>query len=102
MSWLVVDVSGAGDHTLIAGVAGQTIPVNSIVLVMGALTTMRFRSAANNLSGPMAGIAGTTVVVYPPSDGTAAIKPTEIGESLILNLAGLAPVVGGWLEYAQS
>jgi hypothetical protein len=98
-TFLKIDVSGAGDHTLVAGVAGQTIIVDSLVLVVSALTTLKIKSGTTDLTGAMKCAANAAFVV--PAGNVQILATTGAGDSLILNIGVLGGQVGGWIGYTQ-
>ncbi len=96
-----IEVSASGDNTIVAGVAGKHIHVLQVVIIAAAEVTVRWKSGATNLSGPMAlakngGYSAESSSEYPrPIEG---VLVTGQGEALVLNL-GAAVSVGGHLRY---
>jgi len=82
---------GTGNTTLVTGVSGYQIEVESYTLVASGATGLSFLSNANVISGPMS-LAANAVLVQQQS-----FLRTNAGESLILNLT--ASAVTGDLSY---
>lgn len=95
-----VVAASAGDNQIVANVANQRIIVVSYVLVAVGAVSVKWRSAANDLSGAMP-LAANGGLVVPAGDEFAALLETNLGEALNLNLSG-AVAVGGHISYVTS
>lgn len=101
MQTIKVDVSAAGDTTLIAGVANKKIRVLAYAITSAAQNYIVWKSGSTAISGQMHMAAGNNVVIHMgdlwPSGGLPALE-CAIGESLVINL-DKAQVVGGHITY---
>jgi hypothetical protein len=97
-----INVSTAGANTIVGGQTGRRVRVQGFTLVPAGTVTMTWQDgAANNLSGPLSGLAGQalTAPVTPPVVGSQqSWLLTTTGQSLVLNLSA-AVAVGGTLVY---
>jgi hypothetical protein len=91
-----IDTAVSGDNTIVGAVAGKKIRVLSYVLVGGGAVNARWKSGANNRSGPLPLAANSSVA---PPAGSAFLFETNAGEALILNLSA-AVQVSGHVSYA--
>ncbi len=93
--------TGAGDTTLIAGVAGQRIKIISYTYATATTVSVKFLSGSTDLTGSMALAANTSAYFGSgdrlPSTLLGCLKCAE-GEDFKINLSGIA-VVGGHLTY---
>ena len=103
MSYLTVPISasGAGDNTLITGVAGQTIRVHKYVIVAAGAVTAQFwdgpSASGTALSGVMSLITGQPIVadaVDPGRSRAAYIFTLKAGDNLVIKLGGAVQVSG--------
>ena len=77
---LSVSISGVtGDTTLISGVAGRQIEVESYLVTCNNDTNISFRSNTSFLTGPMYTLSGNSLI------GDDAKLRTNPGEALIIN-----------------
>ena len=81
----------AGTTVLVSGVNNKIIEVDSYSLAASGACSVKFLSAANDVTGSMALAANGTIV-----NTDSSIK-TGIGEALSINLS--ASAVGGHLSY---
>ncbi len=86
--------AAAGDATIIPARPGKRIRVEDYLLSASANTVVRFRSAANNLTGPLF-LAANGGISHPREDAAFETRP---GEALILNSNAVA-TVGGHITY---
>lgn len=93
-----VNAAGAGDNTLVAGIAGQTIRLWKIFLVVNAAVNIQFKSGATTLTPVMNMLANGSFVL--DFDGEPWLV-TAVADALILNLSA-AVQVSGRLYYTQS
>jgi len=84
-----INVSDAGDNTLIEAVAGQPIIVLGYRLTVADAVEVVFKSAATELE-PL--ILGTGISSAHAEQGLFATQP---GEALVLNLSDAIAVKGG-------
>ncbi len=90
-----LDVSAAGDNTIVAAQVANKIRVVAVVLVVTAANTVQWKSGAVTLSGPMAfGANGG----YSHPSPTIGMLETAVNTALILNLLA-ATQVSGHLTY---
>lgn len=93
---VAVEVSGAGDHVLVAGHPGKVIKVFRIVLT---LTTpddnpidLQFKSGTTDLNGPIQLYSGGAITLELNQRRWLMTWP---GEDLIVNLSGAGRLTGG-------
>ena len=98
LSSAVVDIAGGASTDLVVAVAGKTVRLFRILLVMDAATSLTFKSAATALSGPMPIAANGGFVLDFSGDPW---YQTVAGEALVLAQTGTANI-GGTVWYAQS
>lgn len=91
--WLAVSFSSSGDNTIVAGVAGQTIRVISLVLGAATQTNLTLKDGATARSGA---IPTTSLVLDLDS------KPfiCGVGNSFVIN-SSVATSVGGMVLVVQ-
>lgn len=95
-----INAAGAGDNTIVAGVAGQTIRTHRLVLVAaGAVNVIIKDGAVTNLTGAMPMVAGVPYILSLDT-GRPWFK-TSAANNLVLNLSA-AVAVAGFVQYAQS
>jgi len=92
---LAVNVAASGDTILLAGVAGKSIVVLSLMLVAAAEVTVKFKSNSNDKTGGMAFAANGGLT----ADSRHGLFSGERGGDLTINLSG-AVQTGGSLMYA--
>ncbi len=99
-----IAASVAGDYEIAAAPgAGYKYRVTAFLLSFGGTVTVTFRSAADDLTGPVYGILGAQVpspTLPPVSERPASQFATAPGEALNLNLSGSA-AVGGYVVYEK-
>lgn len=83
--------STTGNTTLVTGVSGYQIEVDSYTLVASGATQVSFLSGSNIISGPMS-LAANAMLIQPQ----ASLR-TNAGENLVLNLT--ASAISGDLSY---
>lgn len=102
MPALFITAASAGDNALLAAVAGKRIRVHALDVFNGVATanTVKFRSAANDISLPVTlpGVAGADVTLPAVPQGSYHFQ-TNVGEALNINLSA-ATAVGGVLSYS--
>lgn len=94
----VISVAGLGANQIVAADATKKIKVLSYVLVVTLATSVKWQSAANDLSGamPIAANGGISSVIGSPAGGW--LFETNVNEALNLNL-GVATAVCGHISY---
>lgn len=96
---IIVDAAGAGDNTIISGVAAQTIRIWKIFFVCDADVSVLFKDGAGiNLTGLVAMKANGSVVL--DFDGEPWFTASA-GNAFIINLSG-AFGIRGRCYYSQS
>ena len=92
-----IDVASAGDNTIVAAVAGKKIRVLQYALVVGAATTVIWKSGSTAISGDMSFDANSGISSpFSP----VGLFETAAGEALVLNLSAANPV-SGHLVYVE-
>lgn len=99
MSMGIINVSGAGTYTLVAGVPGTIIVVQYVSFQCNILTTATFKSNTTALTGPMSFALNGGLVL--PFNGSIEYFRTDVGEDLNVTLSGLTGQMGGQLYYVQ-
>ena len=96
-----INIAGAGDNTIIPGVAGKLTTIVGLVLVNNIGTTsITVKDGATVLTGAMLLAAGIPLVL--PVDATVDwFQSTVAGNNFILNL-GAATQVSGMVWYVQN
>jgi len=89
-----IDVETSGDTELLAGVAGKTIVVLSLVLIAASSVTVKFRSGSNDKTGRMSLIASSGF----SADSRHGLFAADKGGNLKINLSA-AVQVGGAFTY---
>jgi hypothetical protein len=90
--WAAINCTGAGDTTVIAGVAGKKLRVAGIVFSCSAAVDIAFKSAANVLIAAMSFDATGGMGDYRGPDGWFC--ETNASEAFIMNLSGASNVRG--------
>lgn len=91
-----VNISGAGDNTVISGLLGQVIKVLQFFFVIGAASNLTYKSGTTVISGPLNFPAAAGQV----QDFIQLPLTCNAGDSFIVNLsAGVQ--VGGTIWYIQ-
>lgn len=93
----VIQVTGAGNQQLKAGVPGKRIRVINYTILTDKATTVQFKSGTTNLSGAMslALDGGISADVHPASQ----VFSTLAGEPLNMALGNTAANVAGHIEF---
>jgi hypothetical protein len=103
MNYAKVDVSTSGDSTIVAAVPERKIRVITYVLASDTNTKIKFKSASNDLTGPMA-IGAYSNIYNGNTDlmpgGLIGVLETEPGEALVLN-STVAAAIGGHIVYKE-
>ena len=89
-----IDVTGAGAHVLVAGVAGKTTRVQGFDFSLSASSTVQWKCGSTNLTGVM------TLDAWTKAPSEDAYFACAAGEDLSLVLGG-AVQAGGILVYRQ-
>jgi hypothetical protein len=97
---VTVDLATSGDNVIIAGVAGQTIRVFKLFLVLGGDTLLTFKHGTTEFDGPLTMFAGGAIVFDEPRPPRHWFK-TGTGEDFIINLSN-AVQLSGRVYYTQS
>lgn len=97
---VAVDVSGAGDHIIVAGVVGKTIRVFKLFLVLGGDTMLTFKDGATEFDGPLSMLASGAIVFDEPRPPRHWFKTSD-GNDFIINLSN-AVQLSGRVYYTQS
>lgn len=92
-----IDFAGTGDNTVVPGVAGASVRVYHLFLVVAAATSLTFKRGTTALTGPMAMTANGSVVL---DFVTQPWMATEDGEAFVIHQTGTAQV-SGQLGYTQ-
>ena len=103
MKYAKIELTAAGNGTILAGIAGKRFRVLTYLACSTVDVLMTWKSGSTALSGPMAVGAYSNIV-----DGNADSLPSGIigvletaeGEDLVLSLSG-ASSVGGHLTYQE-
>jgi len=91
-----IDVSGTGDTVILVSPGGRTrLQAYQLFLVAGAATTIRWKSGATNLTGPVSLSALGSMTLDNIREPWFI---TAEGEDLVLNQTGTA-VIGGVIGY---
>lgn len=90
-----IDASTSGDNQVVAAQAGKSILVLHVLVIAAAAVTVKFRSNATDITGPLSLAANGGFV----DDSDLGIFRTEEGETLNINLSG-NQAVGGCVTYA--
>ena len=98
LSSAVVNIPGDASTNLVAAVAGKTVRLFRVLLIMDAATSITFKSAATALSGPMPIAANGGFILDFNGDPW---YQTVAGEALVLVQTGTANI-GGTVWYGQS
>lgn len=87
-----IAAASSGSNALVAAVAGKRIRVLSYTLVAAAAVTVKFQSAANDLTGalPLAANGGVSAA----GAAGAPLFETNVAEALNVNLGGAIAVAG--------
>ena len=98
-----INVTAAGDNTIVAGVAGKVITVVALLLTNGVATaqTVIFKDGGTALSGPMALSTTGDPIILPPDLTVDWFQSLVAGNALVLNLANPTQV-GGAIWYVQN
>lgn len=96
----LIDVASAGDNTLVAATAGQTIRIHKLFFVCDAAVNIYFRNgtAGAALTGTMKFGAGGSMVLDFDTDPWFV---TSAGNAFVVNLSG-AYGIRGKLHYTKS
>lgn len=99
MPSVVISTNTSGDNTLIAAKSGCKIRVLNFVVGVASAVSLKFKSAANDLTGAIP-LAAPLATGWGPSVPAGVIPQfeTNSGEALILNLSS-GVLVSGWLNY---
>lgn len=94
---VAVDVSGAGDHVLMAGTPSKFIRVFRLVLTLtrpdeNAYGDVQFKSGSTPLLGPLQLKGGATITL---ELNQRRWLMTEVGQDLVVNLGGAGRLTGG-------
>lgn len=92
-----IEVAGAGDNQIVPANPKNKIKVISFFIVAAGAVAIRFRSAANPLTGPMT-FAANGGLAIPAGDMFSHLLETNVNEALNINL-GTAVAVAGGLAY---
>ncbi len=92
----VINATGTGDQTIVAGVANKRIYVYGFALSTSTVVNWTWKSGATSLSGPVQANAWSQSPVL----GSPAFFVTAAGDNLVLNLSASA-TLGGVVWYAQ-
>ena len=92
-----IDFTASGDQTLVAAVAGRSVRVYHLFLVVSADTELTFKRGATELTGPMPMLANGSIVLDFQGQPWFA---TLDNEAFVLNQSGTAQV-SGQLAYTQ-
>lgn len=97
---VAVDLSTAGDNIIVAGVAGKTIRVFKLFLVLGGDTLLTFKDGPTEFDGPLTMTTGGAIVFDEPRPPRHWFKTSD-GNDFIINLS--TPVqLSGRVYYTQS
>jgi hypothetical protein len=91
----VIEFSANGDNTVITAPADLRVAVHQLAAVCSAGTTLRFKSGANSISGPIPVGALGALTLENTGEPWFVTNP---GENLVINQSGSA-TVGGVLGY---
>lgn len=86
-----IDVSGNADNLIVAAVPGRKIEVLGYTLVAAGAVNVKWRSAVNDLTGPMSFAANGGIAIAATDK---AIMKANLGEALQINLSGAVGVAG--------
>lgn len=92
-----IDFSGTGDNTLVSAVAGRSVRVYHLILVVSADTSLTFKRGSTALTGAMAMLANGSIVL---DFQEQPWFETADGEALVLSQSGTAQV-SGQVGYTQ-
>lgn len=99
LKYAVIDTATLGDNTIVAAVTGKRLIVLTYTIVTGGAVALRWKSAANSLSGAMSFAANGGVA--PAGTVEAPLLQTNPGEALVLNL-GAAIQTSGHITYIEA
>lgn len=100
MPYAILNAPAVGNNIIVAGTAGNRIEVTALFFQCSVDATAILRSgliAAGDLTGALAFVAGGGLNI-PFTPGLTNFR-TNIGEDLVLNLAGALATAGGGLMY---
>lgn len=93
----VIATAASGDTTLVPAVPGKSLRVTDYTAVAAGTVSVKFKSAATDISGAMPLVANAQLQSV---DAAAGVLQTAQGEALVLNLSA-AIAVGGHLTYVE-
>ena len=103
MKFAVVNCTAAGDTTIITGTVGKKIRVYFYNILSSAAVAVTFKSGSTAITGPMTMSIGSAISMGGGDSvpaGLLSVFETQPGESLVLNLSGIA-TVGGHITYHE-
>jgi len=92
-----IDISAAGDTTLVAPVTGRKIRVLALALVPDAAVAVTFKSGSSKITGPVRLVDNLILAAEVPW----GCFECSSGQPLVLNLSA-AVQVSGWLSYQET
>lgn len=99
-----IDLTTAGDQTIVAGIPGKKIRVLAYIVNISNNSYIQWKSGSTAISGQMHMTGGSSIAIHLGDQWPAGGLPvllTEPGESLILNVGG-AVTVGGHITYVET
>lgn len=98
---VAVDLAASGDNIIVAAVAGQSVRVHKLFLVLGGDTNLTFKDGAGaEFDGPLA-MKANGAIVFDESLPPRHWFKTSVGNAFIINLSN-AVQLSGRVYYTQS
>jgi hypothetical protein len=97
----VINVNGAGDTVILAGVAGKQIKVYRLKMIVAAATTILFKDGSTVIDGPLSFSANEGMVLDFTGNDMPPWYTTSTGNSLVMNCS-VGVQVGGNFDYLVS
>ena len=88
----IINFAGAGDNTVVAGIAGSPVRVYAFVFTVNGATNITFKDGANVLSGAFVLTGNGSNMVLPLSD--EPVYETTLGNAFVINSTQAVQVSG--------